>query len=193
MNPIDHWRLYDDLTVDQAALLVFGHDPSKKTDVPEECSAVVDAIAKGLLKGTIDGVLKSFYSMEMEGVIDDPLDDKLDVHSSTVEVSSLKKWLTEHNYQSSFFFVKDESVPDYLDPNHPRYAPKLAASIAAWKAVGEPKGKSPKQALEDWLKKHAADYQLIDKNKVPTKQAIEECSKVANWQPRGGVPKTPGG
>lgn len=86
-----------------------------------------------------------------------------------------------------------EQVP-YLDPSHPRYAPKLAAAIAAWIAIEDETmmlRKSPKQALISWLLKHAEKYSLLDKNGKPNETGIEECAKVANWQQKGGAPKTP--
>ena len=45
----------------------------------------------------------------------------------------------------------------------PRYVPKLAAAVRAWLAVKNPTGKSPKQALEDWLRGNAADLRLKKK------------------------------
>jgi hypothetical protein len=81
---------------------------------------------------------------------------------------------------------------DYLNPKHPRYAPKLAAAVRAWQAVTEPNGKHPKQALSKWLRDHAKEYGLVDDKGKPTETGIEEAAKVANWQPGGGAPKTPG-
>lgn len=80
----------------------------------------------------------------------------------------------------------------YLDPKNPRYAPKLAASVKAWQAVTDPRGRSPKKALDNWLREHAADFGLMGDDGIPVNTAIEECSKVANWQPGGGAAKTPG-
>lgn len=53
-------------------------------------------------------------------------------------------------------------------------------------------GKTPKQALEKWLRENAADFGLTDEDGSPVNLAIEECSKVANWKLDGGPPKTPG-
>ena len=36
-------------------------------------------------------------------------------------------------------------------------------------------------------------FGLTDEEGNPINQAIEECSKVANWNPGGGAPKTPTG
>lgn len=84
-----------------------------------------------------------------------------------------------------------EETPGYRDITHDRYAPKLAAAIDAWESVTNPQGKHPKQALVQWLTENAAKLGLWDKDK-PNKTAIEEAAKVANWQERGGAPRTPG-
>jgi hypothetical protein len=85
-----------------------------------------------------------------------------------------------------------EANATYLDQSHPRYSPKLAAAVRAWLAVDDPKGKSPKQALESWLTAHASEFALTKEDGTPNTQGIDECAKVANWNPKGGAPKTPG-
>ena len=79
---------------------------------------------------------------------------------------------------------------DFLEPLNPRYAPKLAAAVRAWQAVTDAGKKSPKQALDKWLREHAAEYGLTNEEGKPIETAIEECSKVANWNQMGGAPKT---
>jgi len=83
-------------------------------------------------------------------------------------------------------------------PGHffsPYYAPKLAAANDAWKAVTSDKtwlrGRSPKKAIELWLKENAARYGLLNKDGTPNATGIEEIAKVANWKPAGGAPTTP--
>jgi len=83
-------------------------------------------------------------------------------------------------------------VPAYLNPDHPRYAPKLAAAVAAWQAVGEPEGMTPVQAMTKWLEARVDDFGLRNKNGKPNRTGIEECAKVANWKPEGGSANTPG-
>lgn len=67
------------------------------------------------------------------------------------------------------------------------YPPELTAAIEAFEAVhGDPHataGKSPKKALEEWLK--------VNKPNLST-GARERIATVANWQREGGAPKTPG-
>jgi hypothetical protein len=86
-------------------------------------------------------------------------------------------------------------APDFLDENHPHYSPKLAAAIDAWQAVtADPSlrnGRSVKQALADWLKKNAQKYQLIKEDGTSNESGIKEVAKIANWEQKGGAPKTP--
>lgn len=88
---------------------------------------------------------------------------------------------------------KGTGVPDYLNPNHPRFAPKLAAAVNAWLAVTDPGPRTPKQALERWLRENATQFGMTNDDGAPINQAITECAKVANWAPEGGAAKTPGG
>lgn len=53
------------------------------------------------------------------------------------------------------------------------------------------RGKSPKKALEAWLRENAATYGLVNKDGSPNTTGIEEVAKVANWKPTGGAPATP--
>jgi hypothetical protein len=108
-----------------------------------------------------------------------------------VDVQALKAWMKGRGITTGFFFPAGNSTADYLDPSHPRYAPKLAAAVSAWLAVDDPKGKTPKSGLMKWLREHSATYGLSDDEGKPNEQGIEECAKVANWQPGGGAPKTP--
>lgn len=111
---------------------------------------------------------------------------------STVSRSDLVAWLEAAGIRSGFFFPTATDAPDYLDPKNPRYAPKLAAAVRAWQSVTDAGGKHPKQALAKWLREHAAEFGMTDDEGKPNETGIEEAAKVANWQPGGGAPKTPG-
>ena len=111
---------------------------------------------------------------------------------STVNRDDLRSWLSSRGVKTGFFFPTATDAPDYLDPSNPRYAPKLSAAVRAWQAVTDPNGKHPKQALAKWLREHAAEFRLTDDEGRPNETGIEEAAKVANWQPGGGAPKTPG-
>ena len=115
-----------------------------------------------------------------------------DWSKTMIDVGELRCWLESKGLRTGFFFPTATDAPDYLNPSNPRYAPKLAAAVRAWQAVTDPKGKSPKQALDKWLREHAADFGLTDDDGNPVNKAVEDCSVIANWQPGGGAAKTPG-
>ena len=114
---------------------------------------------------------------------------------TTVAVSDLVKWLEDRNFRVGFFFPNESENKrvSYLDKGNPRYAPKLAAAVTAWQSVTDDdlRGKSPKGAIEKWLREHAAEFGLSDEEGNPNKSGIDQVSAVANWQTKGGAPVTP--
>lgn len=113
---------------------------------------------------------------------------------TTVAREDLINWLLSRGIRTGYFFAESTETPNYLDNEHPRYAPKLAAAVNAWLAMENTdllSRKSPKQALAKWLRENAAKYRLSDDEGSPNEKGIEECAKVANWQDKGGAPKTP--
>ena len=204
IESMDYWRLCDEISVMQAALLIVSEDPSKNDYVenwdmakrPIGYEAAKTAIQNALRKGTIQGKIIPFYEADINGNVCGEIPESLDVKESRVDVDSLRVWLKSRGVKTGFFFPTTTDTPDYLDSNHPRYAPKLAAAVQAWLAAGEDvgkNGKSVKQSLLKWLREHAAEYRLSDEEGKPNETGIEECAKVANWQDKGGAPKTPGG
>lgn len=116
-----------------------------------------------------------------------------DWNLTTVMVDDLKAWLIRRGVRSRYFFPDAASAaPGYLDRNHPRYAPKLAALVHAWMATEDTKGKTPKQAIERWLRVNAGQFDLTDEDGNPMGKTIGEISSVPNWATKGGAPKTPG-
>ena len=192
-------------------------------------TAVVNAINSGRLKAMLKvsarlygyaDYLEDIYRMEMafempmseESGDDEQIsNDKSffykpfpDWGLSTVKRVELVEWLSEQGIRSGFFFpnAKPSADPDYLDPNHPRYAPKLAASVKVWLAMDDEnlrRGKGTIVAMEQWLESRYKELGLVhekDNKNNGTKSgdmnnsAISEAAKVANWQ-YGGSPKTP--
>lgn len=144
-----------------------------------------------LKQNSLKGTLVPCWDTDINGNRTIVIEGTLDSWYSTVDVAALKVWLKERGFSTGFFFPVEGDRPDYLDPRNPRYAPKLAAAIHAWLAVTDPGKKSPKQALDKWLRENAAKFGLADDEGLPINQAVQECSKVANWQQGGGAPKTP--
>lgn len=202
MDELDYWRLCDELTVHQAALLVVGIDPSGEDGAnchswpidrrPRGYEAARTAIGNALWRKSIVGEIKPDYEHDINGY-PYPVEGSFSALTSLVNVDSLRLWLTGRGFTTGFFFPVDVDTPDYLDPQNPRYAPKLAAAIRAWQAVTDPGKRSVKQALDKWLRENAAECGLTDDEGNIVKQAVEDCSKVANWNQKGGAPTTPNG
>ena len=95
-----------------------------------------------------------------------------------------------------FLFPLAKRGPDYLSTDHANYSPKLAAATYAWMAIStDPelrRGKSVKQALVMWLRQHANEFGLTKEDGNPNEQGIEDVAKIANWDTKGGAPRTPG-
>ncbi|MDR3449589.1 MAG: hypothetical protein P4M15_07570 [Alphaproteobacteria bacterium] len=204
LDGLDFWRLCDELTVIQAALLVAGREPSRDAQYSAERNAhppvgyeaAREAISSALRRGAIKGKLVPCYETDMNDNILGEIQDSVDIHNSRLEVDSLKAWLAGRGLKTGFFFPEKPLAQDYLNPKHPRYAPKLAAAVFAWLATDDEsaiKGKSPKQALARWLREHAAQFDLADEDGKPNETGIDDAAKVANWQLGGGAPKTPAG
>ena len=211
----DFWRLVDELNIVQAALLVIGLDPALYQDEIEEqgyssahkpkgYEAAKQAISTALERGKISGwhVNQSGRTTridsDLEAVLPTPSHERIvngqtSHWGSTVERDSLTEWLASRGIRTGFFFPEKQETgtPDYLDPNHPRYAPKLAAAVSAWLANPEIRGKTKKQAIDKWAREHAAQFGLTNDDGLPIEKAMEEIAIVANWNTSGGAPKTP--
>ncbi len=198
-DDLDYWRLCDELSIFEAALLTAGQSPGKLPHVenweahdrPSGYEAAKTAITNALRGGRIKGTIE-LATWDGDFGKPEPIQDTVAL-TSRIEVASLKEWLVSRGFRRGFFFPEKTETPDYLDPSNPRYAPKLAAAVRAWQAVKDPAGKHPKQALAKWLRENAAEFDLTDDEGKPNETGIEETAKVANWQPGGGAPRTPGG
>ena len=192
MDDLDAWKLAEELSVYQIALLMSGQNPSEilafydywDADLKSSTLPYVSA-----LKNAVRSKRLKFKEVQNHDQSD------IDWHESTIEIESLIEWLKGRNAQDGFFLSNKEDFPAIADRTSPFYAPKLAAAVRAWTEVtSDPSShsvKSPKQALEIWLRKHADEYGLTHKDGNPNEQGIEEISKVANWKPTGGVSPTP--
>jgi hypothetical protein len=207
MEPLDFWRLHDELTIEQAAYLCIGMAPNEiehmagggaylsevtEAKVRIQLEAISSAIMSGMKRGQIKGdLIPSRIKYESGGITA----ERDGVHeASTVEVASLKEWFSSKGIRPKFFFPFSADNTDYLDPDHHRFAPKLAAAVRAWQALENPKeGVPPKKQIEKWVRENAKSLLLTDEDGVLSETAVEEISKVANWSPKGGAPKTPGG
>lgn len=204
MEDVDYWRLADELTIVQAGLLVAGEDPASLANEverldpelrPRKYEAAKYAIKQALMKERITGEMFPELDYDQNGNPVGPIPGTVDVHRSVVEVESLRHWLEGRGIRTGFFFPDTQDQPQYLDPDHPHYAPKLAAAVKAWLATQSDedlRGKHPKQALLKSLRESAAEFGLTDDEGKPMETTIGDIAKIANWQQKGGAPKTPG-
>lgn len=210
MDELDIWRLAEELTIVQAAVLLAGDgDPAVTAhyvegwDVekrPRGYEAAKVALVGALRSQRIKGIVREEARLQRGSNLDEPSrfvaePGTVDVNTSTLDVQSLKDWLKDRGIAHGFFFPAGLPAADFLDFDHPRYAPKLAAAVQAWRAVSDPelvRSRSPKQAILKWLREHASEYRMTADDGTPAETSIEEVAKVANWAPGGGAPRTGG-
>ncbi len=192
------WLLADSLSVRQAAALIAGYGPQDVAWMGDE--TIYDpnfprqyAAEIALRNAVLSGLVPDLDGPESLSDYIDNGTEQFSVTDTRVSVSDVRSWLESRGIRTGFFFPNATGAPDFLDRGNPRYAPKLAAAVLAWQAVTDPCGKHPKQALMKWLREPAAEFSLTDDEGKPNETGIEEVAKVANWQPGGGAPKTPGG
>lgn len=192
------WRLADSLSIIDASLLVTGNEPQGLAEYvenydahkrPTGYAAVKAGIISGIQNKSLQGQLTYVQYQGHGGWEVD--ETRYDYAASTVEVNSLIKWLSSRGFSSGYFFADDDSNAGLRDPNHPRYAPKLAAAVAAWESFDEASSApgTAKQKLAKWLRLHAAKYGLTDDDGKPRETVIEQLATIANWATKGGAPK----
>jgi hypothetical protein len=205
MESLDYWRFCEELTVVQAALLVVGHDPSqfgdyvqgwRSEDKPVGYVAVISALQHSIILDRLEAA-KVYLNLDYQHPdVEHPI-NRIDWNATLLRVDKLKTWLAGRGLKTGFFFPEGPVTAEYLDRSNPNFSAKLASAVEAWKAIGEDRakkssGRSVKSDLTKWLNLHAAEYGLTNDQGEPNKQAIDEVAKVANWNPKGGAPKTPG-
>ncbi len=215
-EPSIYWRLVSELSIRQAALLAIGEEPSseigsncenwKEHERPADYEAVKQALISALRKGIIAGEHWGIIELDMYGnECGEEVPGTTDIDKSYVDFDSLVHFFESRNIRPPFLFPPKPKAdtPDYLDPNHPRYSGKLAASVRAWQAMDDEnllRGKNPIPAMTEWLETRYKDFGLV--HRQDSKQhgyktgdridgAIKEAARVANWQTEGGAPKTP--
>jgi len=212
MKSLDYWRLCDELSIIQAALLLAECDPSgeegyaenwKMHERPHGYEAAKTAITNAFRRGAIKGRLIPNYEYDINGNQCSEIEDSINLAESRIDIESLREWLKTRGIRTGFFFPTATDTPDYLDPKHPRYAPKLAAAVQAWQAMEDENlrlGKSAKTAMEQWLESNYKRLGLTHKRSSDThgyktgdinKTAVQDAAKIANWENDGGSPSTP--
>ena len=198
MDKLEYWKLCAEFTVVQAALIVCGIAPEdmqfqvERTNdslCPEGYVATRTALKHALESGRIKPA-KLTSGDDNEG----NSFEYVDVNSTTISVEEIDRFLKLSGMYCEFFDRTDfqQAADISTDPAMPS---KLAAALKAWKAVtSDPvrmRGKSPKQALDQWLVENADDFGLRKRDGTINRTGIAEICKVANWKPSGGATPTP--
>lgn len=200
------WHLTEAVSLKQAAALIAGFDPAEIVSITEDddiyqkfpkyypaITALIHAVKSKSLAAEIEWI-QEYDEEDYHPSAMMVNTDELNLENTIVEVDDLKQWLSDRGFRTGFFFPS--SMPDYLDPANDHYSPKLAASISVWEAVTSDtaliRGTSAKQAMMKWLRRNADKYGLTKDDGNPNEQGIEEIAKIANWDAKGGAPKTPG-
>lgn len=200
LSSMDFWRMHDHLSIFQAVMLILGHDPSIYTswEIQRDIESSRPSGFSALLNFLHTAAIKDKIACDKKFIMypdDTPDFSQLDIDKTIIEVESLKHYLSSKGINTGFFFSGRADSRPYLDKKHPSYAPKLAAAVRAWESVSsnlsDYKGKSPKQALDIWLRKNANEFGLLNEEGNPINQSIEEISKISNWKTSGGATKTP--
>ncbi len=187
---LEFWKLCTDFSVVQTALIICGEAPDDLQSQVENSSKVPVgylAVRTALVNGIVNGRIEARVCHHQ-----DDYGTRMDVHETTIHVSEIIRFLKASGRHCPFFF----SLAGVGDPgNESDLPPKLDAALKAWRAVSSDparlRGKSPKQALEQWLLENAGDLALLNRDGEPNRTGIEEICKVANWKPAGGATPTP--
>lgn len=203
---MDPWKLCEELSIVCAALLAAGQDPAKHyyvedyevPDRPLGYQAYRTAFRKAIITGKLPAKqkFKAAFShfASQEGGEFLPEQD-MDLNETTASVKDITNFLASRGLKEGFFFTENKDQPDYLNPLHPCYSSKIAATIEVWQAISGnadlPQTRSPKDQVKVWLRANADRLNLIKDDGSVNEQAIEDIAKVANWKTKGGAPGTP--
>jgi hypothetical protein len=192
----NYWVLFDELSMFQAISLCLGYDPENNhSNFVESRRGYTAPMGYSALKNLIINAVKSERITAQISYHDYNQGDYVDIDETIVEVASFKKFLLDKRIESDFFFPNGELLQGYLNSNHCHFSVKLYAAISAWDALSvNPNllnGKTPKQAIEKFLRDNAGQYELLKPDDTINETAIEEISKICNWKPQGGAAKTP--
>ncbi|MEO1043631.1 MAG: hypothetical protein AAFX52_15225 [Pseudomonadota bacterium] len=190
----DAWKLCDRLSVVQASLLVAGHEPA---DFQSKEEWQIDKQASHFLAvktALLAAILEREGFGEITWTHDQFNNNFVEIRASFVRTEPLRIFLGEKGMVDNYFSDHFENRPGYLEPDHPRFAPQLAAAVEAWMHVQnlpDLQGRTPKKAIEKWLRENAARFNMTDDDGTANESAIERIARVCNWQPQGGAPATP--
>jgi hypothetical protein len=186
------WRIVDPLTIRESARLLAGLNPkpsSNRIDSDRGKAAKADAYGIALIRAVQSARVESANSLAWDGsygdtAICDYTDEGL-CDATTIHVAELAHWAHCCGISHHWSIDSREHGKGMLDLS--RYPPELQAAIEAFEVVrvdpSATAGRTPKIALSAWLEMNKPEL---------SGNARERIATVANWQPSGGAPKTPG-
>lgn len=187
-NEIEIFKVYEKLPIWQAACLLIGIEPSK-LEVMEDGYNGFDGF-----RFIDDSIQKEYFARfeAVKGALNSSIQHQSNDFTE-IPLIELYNWTRAKGFKCAFF--DGDNTADYmpyLDPNHPHYSQKLAASVLAWLEFeeGDLTGKSAKQHVTDWLEINYEKLGLIYQGSK-NNEAIKEIAKVVNWDTGGGASKTP--
>ena len=174
------WRLVPFLTLRQAAWLLAGQDPAYADDVSSQLPSSVRAISLAL-DAAAGGTLLPICQVHEGGRSRNIYRDAGDPLSAEVSADSLARWADANGLAHAW--MRPQAL---LDGDFERFPAQLKLAIKAFNAVfgSDLGGKTPKQALVAWVSKNTEGLSEPEKNRI---------AQIANWQPEGGVGRTPTG
>ncbi len=188
MEGIEHWKDFQKYSLLQAVLLHIGVNPAR-TNAFSEASCRIDPEIRLMFIPARNKFIQAIEESRLRAqVVRGPAPgNRIDMEKTFILLENIQTWLHFAKIPSEFFGESGE--PDYLNPKHKRYAPKLAAVVNAWLEIeGDPELErlSAKQVLTKWLRGNARKFELADKAGNPKETSIDECARVGNWERKGG-------
>ena len=186
----NEWQHFEIVTIRQAACLLSFVDPMADagngfkivSEAKTKAALISQAVKLGRLRA------ENLYVQDWNGN-GYPLNDISEIGSdvlsdnSEIRTIELAAWCNSKGFAHPWECQGDHGSPD-LSRHYPI---ELRAAIDAFSAVyDDPRaisGKHPRQALAEWLEANRPGL---------TANARDRIATVANWQPSGGAPKTPG-
>ena len=105
MAPLDYWRLCDELSVIQAALLIVGADPSGCESSSSRPDVGYDAAKTALMNAIIGKRLRANVAYDyVEGEDGEWTRSERDWHRTTIVVEDLRAWLKSRGISTGFLF-----------------------------------------------------------------------------------------
>ena len=187
----DAWQHVEFLSIRDAAFLLSGAEPVENNRVlPNEIAAMQKALEQAVIVGRLPPYATFEWQEDSPDRPEPITSSQIGPHthladSTTVLVDDLIAWC--EGKRIPHMWNRRRNSPMEAVAQMPGCPAELRAAIEAFTAVYQYPAatatRSPKNALLTWLEQHKPDL---------SSNARERVATVANWQPTGGAPKTPG-